>query len=55
MIVVSGVGSQPTLGTGLTVVSSFVEALNPHRIGLKEFFKDVAIGIIESTTGVSAS
>jgi hypothetical protein len=53
MVVVSGVGSQPALGAGLTAVPGFVKAFDSHRIGLKELLDDVAVSVVELTTQIS--
>ena len=55
VIIGGGGGSQPAFGAGLTAVPGFVEALNSHRIGLKELLDDVAVGIVEFTTQISPS
>ncbi len=55
VVVVGGVGSQLALGAGLTAVPGFVEALNSHGIGLKEFLSDVTASVIESPTQISPS
>lgn len=47
MVVAVGVGGQPALRTEVTTVPRFVETVDPHGVGLRQFLDSVALGVIE--------
>ena len=55
VIVLGGVGSQPALCADLTAVPGFVKAFDPHGIGLKELFDNIAVSIVNFTTRICSS